>query len=188
MLFQSATVGGIMSLRFAKSSRYAVIIAACLCFAAGMAAAQSFYDNFDAGLGNWTIAVNDPQSVTSPTHAGSGAVQMFSSHASYDCHSALYRTDFSASTGGYSAYVRQENYAAGMGLFFQVQPGSNANPYYRDSYLLRIHASDAQPSGVFVLERYRPDGSSYALGSLTPTFVMNEWFQIFVHRFADNRF
>lgn len=171
-----------------KLSWHAMIFVACLSFAAMTASAQQFCDNFDQGLTGWTIAVNNPQYVTSPTHNGSGAVRMYSNIASYDCHSALYKTGFSASTGYYSAWVRQENYAAGMGLFIQVQPGSNANPYYRDSYHLRIHASDAQPSSVFVLERYRPDGSSYALGSLTPTFVMNEWFQIFIRRFADNQF
>lgn len=148
-----------------------------------------FCSNFDQDLNGWTIAVNDPQYVTSPTHNYSeGAVRMYSSIASYDCHSAIYATGLSANMGYYSAYVRQENYAAGSAIFIQVQPGTNPNPFYRVGYGLLAHASDAYPPANFALYRYADDGSSQELGHLTTSFPMNEWVRIFIRRYADNMF
>ena len=148
-----------------------------------------FIDDFSAGLSGWTNVEGEQAIVSTPIHSGADAVKFHGGGAQPNgCHSSMYRTGFSASIGEYSAWVNQQNNAAGLGIFIQVQPGASSSPYFRDGYHLRAHAADAQAPPTFSFDRYQDGGGGYNLGSLTPTFLKNEWVKIFVRRLPGNGF
>lgn len=164
---------------------HVLLLSLILCTAEASSQSVQMCDVLDDSTwqGRWTVSLGAPILVNSPICGGSGALE---SHGT--CVSAIYLTGFAAKEGEYGVCADQEHHQAGFDIRIQVQPGANPNPDYRIGYKFRLHAANAQPPGVFVLERTSEDGSSYALGSKTPTFLKGEWIQVFLRRYAGNLF
>lgn len=147
----------------------------------------AYYDGFEDGDGwdvRWGQDLPSLQTlVSTPTHTGSGALE-FRSTIPGSCHSSRYRVGFEASSGYYSVWVNQRHHQAGFGIYIQVQPGTNPDPIYRESYYFVLQAANGEAPQVMNLMRRHEDGSGEILAQTPTTFLKDEWIQVFVHRKA----
>ncbi len=144
---------------------------------------SSFCDSFESGwLDGWTIVPGVgglPEQITSPVHSGDYALR-FHSNASGNCITAIYRSDFEANLGEYSAYVYQTHSQAGFAVYIQVQfPGTY--PFGSDNYEIDYQAADAYGGGILAIHK-RHNNSSQFLTSKAALFTMNEWVFVFARR------
>ncbi|MCX6832761.1 MAG: hypothetical protein NT028_11650, partial [candidate division Zixibacteria bacterium] len=146
---------------------------------------SAFCDNFEDGdswQSRWGVSQGYQTLVSSPAHSGTGALEFHGG-----CESSIYRKNFSASAGYYTAWVNQRHYEAGFAMFILFQPGGSSEPWAKEGYALYLSAQDTQiPS--FVFERQYDGGVGYVLGTGVPSFLKDEWIQVFIRRLPGNTF
>jgi hypothetical protein len=164
---------------------------AALCLFASPATAQipssaPFCDGFEDGSGyqtRWTSVEGSQTVVNSPVHSGSAALAFEGPDIFFT--TSMYRKNFEACTGEYSAWCRQEN-IYGFALLAMVQPDPDEHPTWRPGYTVAVSAIGSVHPG-FLVARYTgigDQGDRVDFGSLTPTFGLGEWVRVFMRIYS----
>jgi hypothetical protein len=122
----------------------------------------------------WDVSQGYQTLVNSPAHSGTGALEFHGS-----CHSSIYRKNFSAGLGEYSAWVNQQHSIAHFEMQVQVNPVDNY-PLDGEAYRLLLSAQNSS-GGLFRLERSR-GGVHTVLVTGESTFLLGEWIKVFINR------
>lgn len=142
-----------------------------------------FCEGFEDGTGwenRWERIYGTQTLVSSPAHSGNGALRFRGSD--FGCHSVLKRKSFLASGGRYTFWINHQHFEAGLSVYIEVQEDPDAHPGYRPSYVLQLHAADAQQPSSFALARNDGAGGATALLNEPALFNMNEWVQVWIER------
>ena len=115
--------------------------------------------------------------VGSPTHTGSGALKFYGVNG--NCPEAIYRNDFDASIGEYSAWVNQTHVQAGFAFYVQTQL-TGENLFGKDHYWVGCHASNGQPPSGIWLGKRRDDVQEVLRFKTPSSFVLGEWVRAFI--------
>jgi hypothetical protein len=145
---------------------------------------SAWCDDFEDGNGwqsRWTVGHGYPTLVSSPTHGGSGALQMVQQQTGVDCHSSVFRKGFAANTGTYSAWLMQE-----WDSHFELITQSNkldGDPFTGTGYRFQISAPHSgSPNGGFELVKNVAGTETVVVPWAPVAFAMNEWVKAFVVR------
>jgi len=145
---------------------------------------SAWCDDFEDGNGwqsRWTIGHGYPTLVGSPTHGGSGALQMVQQQTGYDCHSSVLRKGFAANTGSYSAWLMQE-WDSDFELIIQSNK-LDGDPFSGTGYRFQISAPHSGlPNGGFELVKNVAGTEVVAVPWAPVAFAINEWVKAFVVR------
>lgn len=139
---------------------------------------DSFCDDFEDGNGwqsRWAVGHGYPTLVGSPTHGGSGALQMVQQQTGVDCHSSVFRRGFAANSGTYSAWFRQEYWNSGFELDIQSDR-LDGDQFSGTCYRFGFSASG------FWLHKNVAGAAVILIPSTPVAFAMNEWVKAFVVR------
>jgi len=173
-----------MRLRYVRLIVLILPLLVPLSLSAQTPSSNPFCDGFEDGWGfqtRWTTVENTSQTpVASPVHSGDTALA-FQGRPDL-CISSMYRTDFEACTGEYSAWFRQESPVSlsDLTMMVMVQPDPNEHPTYRPGYGVWAHGTGGTDPASFII-RHNTGGGNYTdLCSFTPGFALGEWVRVFL--------
>ena len=152
-----------------------VLLAASLCFSQTPSA---FCDGFEDGEPSWRARWQNVSGVQLFV-PGSHRLRFYGTGGVYGCHSSMYRKNFVASAGEYSASMVEITTLAGLSLYVQVDTVSTVYPPYRACYMAGFAAYNSQGGGGLTL--YKRDAvNGYLLASKPAFFPMSAWIRGFV--------
>ena len=147
------------------------------------AQSDAFCDGFEGGDWNnrWSTYQGHQTPVSTPTHSGRTALEFHG-----NCHSSIYRTDFSADLGEYSVWVNQKHGIANFSIFIQFAtgPDPDPNPVVHTGYEFSLSAANSA-GNLFYLRR-NINRAYQMLGKGTAKFTLEEWIKVFVRRLPNN--
>ncbi|MEW5874430.1 MAG: T9SS type A sorting domain-containing protein [Candidatus Zixiibacteriota bacterium] len=144
---------------------------------------DAFCDGFESGLGGWTPfhSTPIPQIVSTPApHSGNSALKF------QTCWPAVYRTDFAAAEGSYSAWLYQTNTYSQHSEFIIQSDFNGSNWLGSQNYVLIISASGTPGGGQMLLTRRKNDIQTTVAGPKAVQFTRNEWVRIYIIRESPN--